>query len=361
MLGKAAMEGVGLNPQRLLVTGHDGYIGTVLVPMLQRRGHTVVGLDSGLFRACAFGAERGSADEVITADVRDVEPAHLDGIDAVLHLAALSNDPLGNLDAEVTEEINHHATVDLAIAAKTAGVSRYLYSSSCSLYGMQGDDALDESAAFNPMTPYGRSKLDGEVNLRALADDEFSPAYLRNATAFGLSPRLRGDLVVNNLTGWAVATGQVYLKSDGTSWRPLTHIEDISRAFIALLEADRNLMHDEAFNVGATAENYRIRDVAEIVAEVVPDSVVTLSDTAFDDPRNYRVNCDKFADRFPDFAPTWTVRAGVEELYRAMVDNELSVETLEGPALMRVDHVKALIAAGVIDTDLRFRHRNGRD
>jgi nucleoside-diphosphate-sugar epimerase len=338
---------------RVLVTGHDGYIGQVLVPLFKQAGHTVTGLDSMLFEGCGFGEERQAVDEVLRLDVRDVTADHLAGIDAVVHLAAISNDPLGDLNPNCTYDINHLATVTLAKAAKTAGVSRFLYSSSCSLYGAHGDEFLTESASFNPVTPYGESKVRSETNLAELADDDFSPTYLRNSTAYGVSPRLRGDLVVNNLTGFAFTTGQVFLKSDGTSWRPLVHIEDISRAFLALMEAPRELVHNEAFNVGDTAENYRIRDVATMVGEVVPGSVITFSDEAFNDLRNYRVNCDKLAEAI-GFRTKWTVPAGIAELYEAYKQIGLTLTDLEGNRFMRIKRVREHLEAGRLDADLRW-------
>jgi nucleoside-diphosphate-sugar epimerase len=250
--------------------------------------------------------------------------------------------------------INHRATISLARAAKAAGVTRFVFSSSCSLYGVQGDEYIDESASFNPLTPYGESKVRSEVELRALADDDFSPTFLRNATAYGVSPRLRGDLVVNNLTGFAFATGKVFLKSDGSSWRPLVHIEDISRAALSVLAADREVIHDQAFNVGATAENYQIRDVAKLVSEIVPNSEVTLSDEAFNDPRNYRVTCDKLATALPSAQPTWTVRKGIEELYEAFGRSGLTMEDLEGERYMRIRHVMSMVGQGRLDTELRW-------
>lgn len=344
---------------KVLLTGHDGYIGTVLTPMLQRRGHEVIGVDNMLFRECSFGPSSSRPDVEWALDVRDIEPSHLIGLDAVLHLAGMSNDPAGDLNPEVTYEVNHRASTRLAEMAKEAGVPRFLFSSSCSVYGAQGDEPLDESAGFLPVTPYGESKLLVEQDLEKLADDDFSPTYLRNATAYGVSERLRGDLVVNNLTGFAVTTNKVFLKSDGSSWRPLVHIEDISRAFCALLEADRELVHNEPFNVGASEENYLIRDVAEIVADVV-GCPVTLSDEAFNDIRNYKVNCDKFEKLFPEDRPQWTVRAGAESLRDAMVANDLTLEQLEGGRFMRVHTLRQGIESGRISSDLRPNPADGR-
>lgn len=346
---------------RVLVTGHDGYIGQVLVPLFRAAGHEVTGLDSMLFEGCVFDEDGSGPDHVIRKDIRDVVAGDLEGIEAVVHLAAISNDPLGDLNPGCTFDINHLATAVVGKAAKAAGVERFLYSSSCSLYGAHGDAFLTESASFNPVTPYGESKVLSEQELHALADDTFSPTYLRNSTAYGVSPRLRGDLVVNNLTGFAFTTGKVFLKSDGTSWRPLVHIEDISRAFLALMEAPRDLVHDQAFNVGSTEENYRIRDVAEIVGEVVPDSVVTLSEEAFNDLRNYRVNCDKLAETI-GFQTKWTVPDGVRELYKAYVDVGLTLEDLEGNRFMRIKRVKEHLEAGRLDADLRWtRVSTGKD
>ena len=339
---------------RVLVTGHDGYIGTVLVPMLHAAGHEVTGLDSFLYRECTFG-QPPSPIATIEADVRDVEVAALEGFDAVIHLAAISNDPVGDLSPDTTLDLNHRGTVHLASAAKRAGVGRFLFSSSCSLYGAGGQDLLDESAVFKPVTPYGRSKILSEQSLSQLADDDFCPTYLRNATAYGVSPRLRGDLVVNNLVAYAHLTGEVLLKSDGTPWRPLVHIEDISLAFLAILEAETSAVHDQAFNVGRSGENYRISEVAKIVEDVVPGSRVVLADTAGPDLRNYRVDTSKLEQRVPGFQPIWDVRAGAEELYEAYQRFGLTREMFEGPTLSRIQHVRTLMAAGRLDERLRWR------
>jgi nucleoside-diphosphate-sugar epimerase len=337
---------------RVLVTGHNGYIGCSLVPLLHAAGHEVVGLDNYLYETCTFGDDVADP-PAIRKDVRDVELGDLEGFDAIIHLAAISNDPVGDLNPDATYDINHRAATRLAKLAKQADVERFLFSSSCSLYGAAGNDFLDESAGFNPVTPYGESKLLVENDLRELADDDFSPTYLRNATAYGLSARLRGDLVVNNLTAYAFCTGKVLMKSDGMPWRPLVHIEDISRAFVAILHAPRELVHDEPFNVGRTEENYRIREVAEIVGDVVPGSEVAFADGASPDIRNYRVNCDKIVDTLPEYQPQWTVRRSVEELYAAYRDNDLKFEDFLSRRFMRIKHVKELQAEGVLDEGLR--------
>ncbi len=339
---------------KILVTGHLGYIGTVLTPMLLEHGHEVVGLDSDLYERCTYGD--GIVDvPTIRKDIRDVEPYELEGFDAVLHLAGLSNDPLGDLNADLTYDINYHASVKLAKLAKAAGVSRFLFSSSCSTYGASGDDFITEAATFNPVTPYGHSKVMVEKDLAGLADDDFTPTFLRNATAYGYSPRIRFDLVLNNLVAWAFTTGAVRLKSDGTPWRPVVHIEDISRAFVAILHAPRGKVHNQAFNVGITAENYQIREIAEIVKKVVPGCELSFAESAGPDKRNYRVDCDKIRNVLPDFKPQWTVRKAAQQLYHAYKRYGLKLDEFEGPKYRRVDHIRQSIAEGRIDDKLRLQ------
>ena len=337
---------------RVLVTGHDGYIGHVLVPMLQAAGHDVIGLDSLLFDGCDFPGQARVSCRQIVKDLREVERSDLDGIEAVLHLAGLSNDPLGDLDAQTTYDINHSASVRLAELARDAGVQRFVFSSSCSNYGAAGDSPLDETAGFNPVTPYAESKVWTERDVAPMATDRFSPTFMRSATAYGMSARLRGDLVVNNLTGYGVTTGKVEMKSDGKPWRPLVHIEDIALAFKSVMEAPRDLVHGEAFNVGQTKENYRVREVADLVAKVVPDVKVTFADDASPDARNYRVNCDKIARVLPAFQPKWTVESGIRQIYRAYKQANLTRDEFFSPRYMRLAHVKNLMSSGVVDGSL---------
>jgi nucleoside-diphosphate-sugar epimerase len=339
---------------RVLVTGHNGYIGCALVPILVRAGHEVVGMDSCLFENCTLGPEVDPV-PTIRKDIRDVDVDDVKGFQAIIHLAGISNDPLGDLNPGCTYEINYHASVRLAKLAKQAGVQRFLFSSSCSNYGAAGAEAiLTEQAAFNPVTAYGESKVLVEKEVAQLADQHFTPVFLRNATAYGFSARLRGDLVLNNLVGWAHITGMVRLKSDGTPWRPIVHIDDISEAFLALMEADQDLVHNQAFNVGRTEENYQMRDLANIVMETVPGSKVTFAEGAGPDKRCYRVNCEKIHKLIPAFKPRWTAREGAKQLYDAYKKYGLTLADFEGPTYMRIQTVKRLQSEGKLDGDLRW-------
>ncbi len=344
---------------RVLVTGHRGYIGSLLVPLLQDAGHDVRGLDSDLYAGCTFA---GDLPEIpwIRKDVRDVERADLADCDAVVHLAGLSNDPLGDLDPGLTDAVNHAASVRLAELARDSGVGRFLFASSCSNYGAAGDALLDESADFNPVTPYGRSKVAVEGDVAPMAADDFCPVFLRAGTAFGRSPRLRFDLVLNNLTAWAAATGRIYLKSDGSPWRPVVHAEDIGRAYVAALAAPADRVRGRAYNVGRTDQNYRIRDLAGLVEEAVPGTRIDFAPDAGPDARNYRVDCGRIARELPDFRPQWDARRGAAELAAALVGSGVAVEEFEGPRFQRVAHLKSLIADGRLGGDLRWRDPDAR-
>jgi nucleoside-diphosphate-sugar epimerase len=332
---------------RVLVTGDRGYIGAVMAPFLMAAGHEVVGLDAGWYDGCDFGtAPHGF--EQRTGDVRDATPDDLVGFDAVIHLAAISNDPIGHLNPKATYSVNADGAIHMARAAKEAGVPRFLFSSSCSLYGAAGEAPVSEDGEFHPVTPYGESKVLAEQGISQLADDDFSPTYLRNATAYGSSPRLRADVVVNNLTGTAFTRGSVRLESDGSPWRPLIHIEDISRAFAAVLEAPIQVVHDQAFNVGRDEDVVQIRTIAEEVSEIT-GAPVSLAEGAGPDTRNYQVDFTKIRTKVPAFNPQWTIPRGIQEVWRDAAEYGLTAEDFEGPRYVRLRRIRQLAEEGLLD------------
>lgn len=337
----------------VFLTGHRGYVGCLMAPLLEAAGHQVVGLDSDLFRACDFG-DAGVPAPGLVKDLRDITADDLEGCDAVIHLAGLSNDPLGDLDPDLTREINTEGTRRLACAAKAAGVSRFIFSSSCSNYGASGnDDWLTEESPLNPVTPYAVSKVDCEVALDAMADADFTPVFLRSATAYGMSPRIRFDLVVNNLTAWAITTGEVRLKSDGSPWRPLVHVQDMARAFLLMLEAPRHAIHRQAFNVGRNDDCMQVRDIARLVNEAIPGSRITFSGEAAADIRTYRVDCSKIGQL--GFEPVWNVAAGIAQLRDAFTRFGVSVAHFEGARYQRLAHIQALLDNLTLDRHLYRR------
>lgn len=336
---------------KILLTGHQGYLGTVMAPLLAVRGHDVVGLDTGLYADCVLGP-RPQDPITLAVDLRDVTPQHLAGFDAVIHLAALSNDPLGALAPQITYDINHAASVRLARAAKDAGVSRFLYASTCSVYGSAGEDLVTEEAPLRPLTPYAESKVRVEADVSALADDGFSPSYLRNATAFGFSPRLRADIVLNNLVGHAVLTGEVKVLSDGTPWRPLVHARDIAAAFVQTLEAPAEAIHDRAFNVGTEANNVTVAQIAQSVADTVPGSRLSITGETGSDPRSYRVDFSLIRKILPGYRATWSIADGAAELFEEYTRHGLTQRSFD-ESFTRLAVLQRRQAEGTLDASMR--------
>jgi nucleoside-diphosphate-sugar epimerase len=343
---------------RVLITGHHGFIGSVAAPMIQEAGHDVTGLDTFFYEGCDLLDEALDV-PTLRVDLRDITTDMLEGFDGIVHLAALSNDPLGELDKELTREINLRGTLGLARKAKEAGVQRFVFASSCSMYGASGtDDLVTEDAPLRPLTAYAESKVRAEEALSELADGDFAPTFLRNATAYGASPRVRLDVVLNNLAAWAFTTGKVMIMSDGTPWRPLVHVRDIASAAGAALIAPIALVRNEAFNVGTNAENYRVRDLAEIVRETFPDCEIEYAAGAGPDPRSYRVDFRKLAETLPEARPTWTARDGARELLDAFRSAQLTSAGFD--RYTRLTRLKSLIAEGLLDDDLRWSRSRER-
>jgi nucleoside-diphosphate-sugar epimerase len=321
-----------------------------MVPILQEAGHDVIGLDSGYFADCVLGPAPTDPPGM-QVDLRDVTAEQLSGFDAVIHLAALSNDPLGALAPQITYDINHHASVRLARLAKDVGVRRFLYASTCSVYGSAGEDLVTEDAPLRPLTPYAESKVRVEDDVAAIADDSFSPVFLRNATAFGFSPRLRADIVLNNLVGHAVLTGDVRVLSDGTPWRPLVHAKDIATAFLLALQAPTSKVHCAAYNVGTESNNLTVAQIAQSVVEVVPGARLLITGETGADPRSYRVDFSAFRNAL-DFEAAWSIPDGAAELYREYTAAGLTQEDF-AKKFTRLPHLEKLRAAGVLDESMR--------
>ncbi|MFA6427522.1 MAG: SDR family oxidoreductase [Candidatus Magasanikbacteria bacterium] len=337
----------------ILVTGHLGYIGTILVQLLKEKGYRVTGLDTGYFKDCVFYSTNATKPDVeIVKDIRLVSMEDLKNIDAICHLSAISNDPMGELNPQLTEEINFRSSINLARCAQQAGVKRFLFSSSCSMYGKSGSNAVDEESTLSPITAYAKSKVLTELELRSMAREDFCPIYLRNSTAYGVSPHMRMDLVVNNLMAWAVTTGNVHIMSDGSPWRPILHVEDIARSFLLLLEAPQEKVHNQAFNIGANSENYQIKEIAHAVANLVPNSQVAFSEAPDKDSRSYRVSFDKIKTIFPEFKLKWNLDSGAKQLYYFYTTLGIPQNVLQEREFIRLKQLQYLKENKLIDNEL---------
>ena len=339
---------------RVLVTGSHGYIGSVLTPIFGLAGHDVLGLDTRYYRGCDFGPELGEFDSV-GRDVRDVTPSELEGFDAIVHLAALSNDPLGDFDRRLTEQINFAASVRLATAAREAGVRRFVFASSCSMYGASGsDDTLDEKAPLRPLTAYAESKVRAEEELMGLAGPDFVPVSMRNATVYGASPRLRLDIVLNNLAAWSLTTGRIRLLSDGTAWRPLIHVRDVAKAALALLEVPEEVVRGTAINIGSNEQNYLIRDLAGMLSETT-GCEVDIAEGSVADQRSYRVDFSLLGRLLPDLTLDWNAELGARELVDSMSQVGLTAAEFDSDRYVRLRRLKTLLERGDIDGELRWQ------
>jgi nucleoside-diphosphate-sugar epimerase len=334
---------------KVLVTGTEGYIGSLLSPMLMKSGHEVLAVDTGFYKVGWLYNGANLTAKTLNKDIRHITAEDLDGIDAVIHMAELSNDPTGQLSPTITYEINHQGSVYLANLAKSAGVKRFIYTSSCSVYGVAESDYVTEESSVNPQTAYAECKTLVERDVRSIADDAFSPTFLRNATAFGASPRMRFDLVLNNLSGLAWTTKEIKMLSDGTPWRPLVHVLDICKAILCTLEAPRDIIHNQIFNVGDTHHNYQVKEIAAIVANIFPECALSFG-TPGEDNRSYRVSFDKINKYLPGFKCEWNARSGVEQLYDLFKQIKLTDEVFLSRGFTRLKQLEYLIETGQIDS-----------
>lgn len=334
---------------KILVTGTEGYLGSLLAPLLMERGHDVIGVDTGYYKAGWLYNATDRAPQTLSKDIRQLQIEDFQGVEAVVHMAELSNDPAGQLAPHITYEINHQGSLHIARLAKAAGVERFVYTSSCSVYGLTSEDFVDETSPVNPQTAYAMCKTLVERDVRPMADDRFSPTFLRNATAYGASPRMRFDIVLNNLAGHAWTSGEIKMTSDGTPWRPLVHALDIAKAIICTLEAPRDVVHDQIFNVGDTAHNYQVRQVAQVVAEAFPGCQLSFGNSDGDN-RSYRVSFEKINHMLPGFACEWDARRGAQQLYEVFKAIDMEAETFSFRGFTRLKQLQYLLATQQLNT-----------